>query len=45
MKAEIYSTPICNFCKLAKNLLESKGIDFTEYQVGKDIDKKSWKRK
>jgi len=39
MKAEIYSTPICNFCKLAKNLLESKGINFTEYQVGKDIDK------
>ena len=39
MKAEIYSTPICNFCKLAKNLLESKGIEFTEYQVGKDIDK------
>jgi glutaredoxin 3 len=30
---EIYTTPICGFCIAAKRLLNSKNIEFTEYNV------------
>lgn len=39
MTAEIYSTPACGQCVIAKNLLKSKEIPYTEYTVGKDVDK------
>lgn len=39
MVAEIYSTPACGQCVQAKGLLKSKDIPFTEYTVGKDVDK------
>lgn len=37
MTAEIYSTPACGQCVMAKNVLKSKEIPFTEYTVGKDV--------
>jgi len=39
MKAVIYSTPTCGYCKMAKTLLEKKGIDYEEFMVGTDITK------
>lgn len=39
MAAEIYSTPACGQCVMAKNILKSKEIPFTEYTVGKDVQK------
>ncbi len=39
MTAEIYSTPACGQCVMAKNVLKSKEIPFTEYTVGKDVQK------
>lgn len=39
MTAEIYSTPACSQCVMAKNILKSKEIPFTEYTVGKDVQK------
>jgi len=39
MKAVIYSTPACGYCKMAKTLLEKKGIDYEEFMVGTDITK------
>ncbi len=30
---EIYTTPICGFCIAAKRLLNSKNVEFTEYNV------------
>lgn len=39
MTAEIYSTPACGQCVMAKNLLKSKEIPYTEYTVGKDVQK------
>ncbi|MCT4608251.1 MAG: glutaredoxin 3 [Pelagimonas sp.] len=30
---EIYSSPLCGFCHAAKRLLNSKGVEFTEYNV------------
>lgn len=32
-KVEIYTTPICGFCVAAKRLLESKDVEFDEYNV------------
>ena len=32
-KVEIYTSPFCGFCFRAKNLLKSKGVDFTEHDV------------
>lgn len=39
MSAEIYSIPACGQCVIAKNILKSKEIPFTEYTVGKDVQK------
>ena len=36
---EIYTTPICGFCAMAKRLLDSKGIDYTEINVMGDMEK------
>ncbi len=33
-KVEIYTTMFCPYCYRAKALLKSKGVDFTEYDVG-----------
>jgi len=33
---EIYTTPFCGFCHMAKRLLKSKGIAFAETDVSRD---------
>ena len=33
---DIYTAPFCGFCVAAKRLLKSKGVEFTEYNVGRD---------
>ena len=33
---EIYTSPLCGFCHAAKRLLTSKGVSFSEYDVGRD---------
>lgn len=33
---EIYTTPICGYCAMAKRLLTSKGVAFTEIDVMRD---------
>ncbi len=35
-KVKIYSTPACPFCKMAKEFLSQKGIEFIDYDVTKD---------
>ncbi|MEM7544835.1 MAG: glutaredoxin 3 [Pseudomonadota bacterium] len=30
---EIYTTPICGYCRMAKALLAKKGVNFTEIDV------------
>ncbi len=39
-KIEIYSTDTCHFCKLAKEWFKEKGLDYTNYNVGTDLDKR-----
>jgi len=34
---KIYTTPSCAFCKQAKEYFKSKGLEYTEYDVSKDI--------
>ena len=36
MKVDIYTSPLCGFCTVAKNLLIKKGVDFDEYDVVKE---------
>ena len=36
MQIDIYTSPLCGFCTIAKNLLIKKGLDFNEYDVLKD---------
>lgn len=38
-KVEIYSTRVCPYCVRAKQLLDNKGVEYTEYHVDKDHDK------
>jgi glutaredoxin 3 len=37
---EIYTRDFCPYCSRAKALLEQKGVDFTEYDVGMGGPKK-----
>ena len=32
-KIEIYTKLYCGFCYRAKNLLDAKGVDYTEYDI------------
>ena len=34
MKIEIYSKDFCGYCDMAKNLMESRGMEYTEYKIG-----------
>ena len=36
MKIDIYTSPLCGFCTVAKNLLIKKGVNFNEYDVLKE---------
>ncbi len=33
---EIYTSNFCGFCVAAKRLLKNKGVEFSEYNVGRD---------
>lgn len=35
----IYSKSYCPYCKMAKALLNQKGVAFTEYEVSEDADR------
>ncbi|MCD8494502.1 MAG: NrdH-redoxin [Candidatus Pacebacteria bacterium] len=39
-KVEIYSTPTCHYCNLAKDYFDSEGVEYTEYNVAEDIAKR-----
>ena len=39
-KVEIYTTMTCGYCHRAKQLLSSKGVDFTEFDVTMGGEKK-----
>jgi glutaredoxin len=38
---EIYSTPTCHFCHVAKDFFNDHGVTFTDYNVAEDMDKRA----
>lgn len=39
-KVEIYSTPTCHFCHMAKDFLDTYNVAYTDYNVSSDIEKR-----
>ena len=37
---EIYSTPTCHFCHMAKEWFASKNVSFIDYNVATDLEKR-----
>ena len=40
-KVEIYSSQFCGYCSRAKRLLSQKGVDYVDYDVIEDPDKRA----
>ncbi len=38
---EIYTNPLCGYCHAAKRLLDSKGLEYSEYDVMYDSERKA----
>ena len=36
----IYSTPSCHYCQMTKEFLKEKGIEYTDFNVAEDADKR-----
>lgn len=41
MKVEIYSTPTCHFCQMAKTFFKENGVEYTDYDVSTDEAKRA----
>lgn len=37
----IYSTPSCHFCHLAKDFFNDNNVEFTDYDVATDVEKRN----
>lgn len=36
----IYSTPTCHFCQMAKAFFQNNNVEYTEYNVAEDAEKR-----
>ena len=41
MEIDIYTSPLCGYCTIAKKLLIKKGVDFNEFDILKNPSLKS----
>ena len=39
-KVTIYSTPTCHFCHLTKDFFKANNIEYTDYDVATDMEKR-----
>ncbi|PIR41531.1 MAG: NrdH-redoxin [Candidatus Yanofskybacteria bacterium CG10_big_fil_rev_8_21_14_0_10_46_23] len=39
-KVKIYTTPACGYCKMAKSYFTEHGVEFEEYDVATDVQKR-----
>ncbi len=39
-KVTIYSTPTCHFCHMAKDFFKEKNVDFEDFNVSTDLEKR-----
>ena len=37
----IYSTPTCHYCNMAKEFFKANNVEYTEYNVAEDADKRA----
>ena len=37
---EIYSTPTCHFCQMSKEFFAEHGVEYTNYDVSKDLERR-----
>ena len=37
---EIYSTPTCHFCHMAKDFFSANNVQFSDYNVATDLEKR-----
>lgn len=41
MNVVIYSTPVCQYCKMAKDFFKENNVSYTEYNVAADAEKRT----
>lgn len=39
-KVTIYSTPSCHFCHMAKDFFKEKNVEFEDFNVSSDLEKR-----
>lgn len=39
-EVKVYSTPTCHYCHLAKNFFKANNVQFTDYDVSTDLEKR-----
>ncbi len=39
-KVTIYSTPTCHFCHLSKEFFKANNVEYTDYDVASDLEKR-----
>jgi glutaredoxin 3 len=39
-KVEIYTTETCHFCHMAKDYFNEKGVEYADYNVGLDVERR-----
>jgi glutaredoxin-like YruB-family protein len=39
-KVTIYSAPTCHYCHMAKDFFKAKGVEYTDYDVAADVEKR-----
>ena len=40
-KVHIYSTPTCTYCQAAKEYFTEKGVEYSEFDVAADVEKRT----
>lgn len=39
-QVKVYSTPTCHFCQMAKSFFQNNNVEYTEYNVAEDAEKR-----
>jgi glutaredoxin 3 len=39
-KVQIYSTPTCHYCQMAKEFLKDNNVEYVDYNVAEDAEKR-----
>ena len=39
-KVTVYSTPTCHFCHMAKDFFKEKGVEFEDFDVAQNMEKR-----